>query len=223
MLSVSRHSALRANTPINADTIVIVFARAPLAGRVKTRLAPILGAAGAVRLHMRLIGQAVRTAREARCGPVELHATALHRSFSTLDVEVQLQRGHDLGERMHLALRHALRRHRRAILIGTDVPALTPADLRRARRLLQGGADIVLAPAEDGGYGLIGVRRIVREIFTGVEWGSAKVLNTTLENLARSELSYRLLRTVWDVDRPEDLARLRSRPLSSAFRRGARR
>ena len=220
MRSASRRSASRAITPIRADTVVIVFARAPLAGRVKTRLAPRLGAAAAARLHMRLVENALRTAREARCGPVELHVTRPHRLFS--GVEIRRQRGRDLGERMYCALRNALRRHRRALVIGADVPALTPADLRRAARLLQGDADVVLAPAEDGGYALIGARRISLRIFTDVHWGSAEVLEQTLRNLSAARLRYRLLRTVWDVDRPEDLARLRSRPLSSSFRRGAR-
>jgi len=194
-----------------------------VAGRVKTRLAPLLGAAGAVRLHIRLVENAVRTAREARCGPVELHVTRAHRLFSAFGVKTRLQRGRDLGERMYRALRNALRRHRAAIVIGADVPALAPADLRRAARLLEGSADVVLAPAEDGGYALIGARRVSSSLFTGVHWGSAEVLSQTLRNIGQSRLRYRLLRTVWDVDRPEDLARLRSRPIPSASRRGARR
>jgi len=202
---------------------VIVFARAPVAGRVKTRLAPRLGAAGAARLHMRLVEKAVLTAREARCGPVELHVTAPHRLFASLGVEMRRQRGRNLGERMHRALQDALRRFRRAVLIGTDCPVLTPADLRDAVRKLEGGADIVLAPAEDGGYALIGARRISLRLFTAVAWGSAEVLGKTLRNAKEGRMRYRLLRTVWDVDRPEDLARLRSQPLSSAFRRRARR
>ncbi len=199
-----------------------MFARAPLAGRVKTRLVPRLGAAAAARLHAQLIQGAVRTAVEARCGTVELHATAPHRLFRTLGIKIRRQRGRDLGERMHHALREALRRHRQAILIGADAPALTPADLRRARRLLR-GADVVLAPAEDGGYALIGARRASSRIFGDVEWGSARVLAQTLRNLSRAGLSYRLLRTVWDVDRPEDLDRFRSRRLSSGARPRARR
>lgn len=188
---------------------------------MKTRLQ--LSAAAALRLHTQLIEKAVRTAGEAGCGPVELHVTAPHRLFQSMGVKVRRQRGADLGERMYHALRNALRRHRRAIVIGADAPALTAADLRRAARLLGGGADVVLAPAEDGGYALIGARKITLRIFTGVEWGSGKVLSQTLRNIARAGLHCRLLRTVWDVDRPEDLARLRSRRLSSAFRRGARR
>ena len=214
---------MRAITPTSADAVVIVFARAPVAGRVKTRLAPRLGAAGAARLHMQLVENTVRTAREARCGPVELHVTAPHRLFRLLRVEVKRQRGRDLGERMHAALRNALRRFQIAILIGTDAPAITRGDIRSAVRKLEGGADVVLAPAEDGGYALIGARRISSRIFTNVDWGSADVLARTLRNAKEAQMHYRLLRTVWDVDRPADLARLRSRPLSSAVRRRARR
>jgi len=222
MRSASRRSALRASTPISADSMVIVFARSPLAGQVKTRLVPRLGAERAARLHLQLISTAVRTAQHARCGPVELHATQFHSSL-VMGVPVRLQHGRDLGERMHHALRGALRRHRRAILVGSDCPSLTPTDLRRAARWLQGGADVVLAPAEDGGYALIGARRIAPQVFAGVPWGSAEVLAQTEANLRRARLDFRLLRTVWDVDRPADLERLRSRRFSSAARRGARR
>jgi glycosyltransferase A (GT-A) superfamily protein (DUF2064 family) len=124
---------------------------------------------------------------------------------------------------MHHALRGALRRHHTALLIGSDCPALQPDDLRRAARLLRGGVDVVLAPAEDGGYALIGARRIAPGVFAGVRWGSTEVLARTVANLARARLEFRLLRTVWDVDRPEDLERLRSRRFSSAVRRRARR
>jgi len=220
MRSASRRSAWRASTPIRAESVIIVFARAPLAGRVKTRLVPRLGAAGAARLQERLIRAALRTASGA---PAELQVTARHRFFGTLPVEVRPQRGRDLGERMHHALRGALRRHRSAVLIGADCPALTPADLHRAVRLLQGGADVVLAPAADGGYALIAARRISAAVFADVEWGSAQVLAQTMRNLERARLRHRLLRTVWDVDRPEDLERLRSPRFSSAMRRAARR
>ena len=223
MRSALPRSAWHATTPISADGIIIVFARAPLAGRVKTRLAPRLGAAAAARLHAQLIRKALRTGLDARCGPVELHTTARHRLLRSLKVHLQLQRGRDLGERMHYALGSALRRHRRAILIGADCPALTPADLRQAARWLQGGADLVFAPAEDGGYALIGARRISPAVFAGVEWGGAQVLAKTIENARRARLEHRLLRTVWDVDRPEDLERLRSRRFSSGAPRAARR
>jgi hypothetical protein len=169
------------------------------------------------------VRHALLTAYAARCGPVELHVSARHAFFRQLAAPVRLQRGADLGERMHHALRRALRRHAAALLMGADAPALKPREIARAARWLHGGADVVLAPAEDGGYALIGVRRIAPEIFAKVQWGSERVLAQTCANLVRAGLRVRLLPTLWDVDRPEDLERLRSRPLALAGPRRARR
>jgi len=204
-----------------ARATLIVFARAPRAGEVKTRLIPRLGAQGAARLQRRLIARTVRMAQDV--GRVELHTTRPHAWLNTLRVPLRLQRGRDLGARMYEALRRALRRQRAAVLIGADAPALQPVDLRRAIRFLQGGADVVLSPAEDGGYALIGARRLESRIFESVRWGESEVLAQTLRNLERCGLRYRLLRTVWDIDRPDDLDRLRSLRFSSASRPHARR
>jgi rSAM/selenodomain-associated transferase 1 len=200
--------------------VIIVFARAPVPGQAKTRLIPRLGAWGAARLHMRLVWHALHVARRAE-RVVELHGTRRHRLFENLGVPFRVQRGHDLGERMYHALSKAKRRHRRVILIGSDCPVLTPGDLRRAARWLRGGADAVLAPAEDGGYALIGARRVWPSLFEGIAWGGKDVDEETAKKLAGSR--WRALRRVWDVDRPEDLERLRSLRFASAARRGARR
>lgn len=196
--------------------MIIVFAKAPVPGQAKTRLIPRLGAWRAARLHARLTRHAVRTALAAGCGPVELHGTARHSFLSSLKVRFRLQQGRDLGERMYNALSKA---GRPAIVIGTDCPVLTPADLRRAARWLRGGCDAVLAPAEDGGYALIGLRRPRRNLFEGIAWGSPQVYADTVGKLAGYR--WRALRRVWDVDRPEDLERLRSLRWSSGPRRGA--
>ena len=202
---------------------ILVFARAPIAGQAKTRLAPRLGAWGAARLQARLTLHALRTALACGCGPVELHVTARHRLLSLhanrLGVAMRVQRGRDLGERMHLALRRA----RAAILIGTDCPALRPADLVRAARLLQAGSDVVLAPAEDGGYVLIAARRVSGRLFEGVEWGSADVYASTVERLAELDYRWRALRRMRDIDRPQDLGELRSLRWPAASRQCARR
>lgn len=187
-----------------AKSVVIVFARAPVAGAVKTRLVPRLGAEGAARLQRRLIRNAVRTARSV--GAIELHATRKHAWLRSLGVPMRVQRGADLGSRMF----HALRRRPGAILIGCDVPELQARDLARAARLLR-GTDVVLAPAEDGGYALIALRRVSTEIFRNIRWGSASVYDETVKRLRRYR--WRALRTVWDVDRPDDLARLGQRRL----------
>jgi rSAM/selenodomain-associated transferase 1 len=194
--------------------MIIVFARAPVPGEAKTRLIPRLGAWRAARLHARLIRHALRTARSARCGPVELHLTRSHSLFKG----AKLQRGRDLGERMYRALSKA---RKPAILIGSDCPALTPADLRRAMRWLRGGCDVVLAPAEDGGYALIGARRLSKRLFEDITWSTPQVYPDTVKKLRGYR--WRALRTVWDVDRPEDLDRLRSLRFASACPPRARR
>jgi len=191
--------------------MIIVFARAPVPGRAKTRLIPKLGAARAARLHRRLTREAVSTALAARCGPVEVHGTARHSFFASLGVPFRLQRGRNLGERMYRAVSRALGP---VIVIGTDCPALAPADLRRAARALKSGYDAVLAPAEDGGYALIGLKRAKRRLFEGIAWGGPQVYADTVKKLTGCR--WRALRTLWDVDRPEDLERLRSLRLPSA-------
>jgi rSAM/selenodomain-associated transferase 1 len=198
--------------------LVIVFAKAPLPGEAKTRLIPRLGAWRAARLHARLTLRALRTAQAAD-DAVELHGTRRHSFFRAINVPFRLQRGRDLGERMQRALATALRRHRFAILIGSDCPALTPADLRRAARWLRGGYDAVLAPAEDGGYALVALRRSRKEFFEDIAWGGPDVYTQTVKKLAGYR--WRALRTVWDVDRPEDLERVKSLRLSSASPRDA--
>ncbi|MGQ0652691.1 MAG: TIGR04282 family arsenosugar biosynthesis glycosyltransferase [Betaproteobacteria bacterium] len=192
---------------MGASTLVIVFARAPLPGRVKTRLIAALGAWRAARLHMQLVRRALRTARAARCGPVELHGSASHTLFRQETFRVQ--RGADLGERMHRATSAALRRHAGVILIGADCPELRPGDLRRAARLLRAGYQAVLAPAEDGGYALVALSRAQPELFRGVAWGTDAVWRQTVSRLQAAGTRWRALRRVWDVDRPEDLARLK--------------
>jgi uncharacterized protein len=182
---------------------VIVFSRAPVPGRVKTRLAARLGAWRAAHLHMRLTRRALRTARAAGVGPVELHVTSDHAAFGFYR-EKFLQKGNTLGERMY----RALRRHRRAILIGSDCPALKARDLRRAARLLCAGYRVVLLPTEDGGYALIAAQHAPRAIFEGIAWGGPRVFEETAKRLAGVRWSR--LRTLWDVDRPEDIERLRA-------------
>jgi uncharacterized protein len=178
-------------------TSVLVFARDSRPGRVKTRLIPLLGADGAARLHARLVARALATARAARLGPVVLWGS-------------RRQRGADLGARMHDAFRRSLRRAARVVLIGADCPVLGARDLRRAARWLAGGADAVFAPAEDGGYALIALRRVSPALFEGVRWGGPRVMAQTRERVAALGWRARELPPVWDVDRPEDVARLRT-------------
>jgi rSAM/selenodomain-associated transferase 1 len=193
------------------DAALIVFARAPVPGRVKTRLAPLLGERGAARLYARMAENALRTAFAAGFSRVELYCDSgiensyFERIQKRFDARLRAQGRGNLGDRMY----RALHRYPGAVLIGSDCPALRPADLRAAARALQAGFDAVLSPAEDGGYALIGLRRASRAVFDGVAWGGPKVLAQTRARLRRLGWRWKELRTVWDVDRPEDVARLR--------------
>ena len=198
--------------------MIIVFARAPVPRQAKTRLVPRLGEWRAASLHARLARHAVRTALAARCGPVELHGTRRHSFFRSLRVPFRLQRGADLGERLARALARA---RKPALLIGSDCLELGVADLRRAHRWLRGGSEVVLAPAEDGGYALVGLSRSRREIFQDIDWGGPRVYAQTVGKLGA--VRWKALRTVRDIDRPEDLERVRWLRFASAARRGARR
>jgi rSAM/selenodomain-associated transferase 1 len=204
--------------PAAGKEVLIVFARAPEPGRVKTRLAPVLGASGAASLHRQLVERTLRTA--TRAGFDEVHLCCAPKAdggfFRAMKerfgVRLTSQGRGGLGERMQ----RALRRHPGAVLIGSDCPSLRPADLRAAARALRSGLDAAFCPAEDGGYALIGVRRTARTLFEGVQWGSSKVMAQTRARLRRLGWRWRELRTVWDVDRPEDLARLRKSRLFAA-------
>jgi hypothetical protein len=189
----------------------VVLAREPVPGRAKTRLVPVLGAEGAARLHERLVRHALATVTAAAVGPVELcvtpdaHHPVLARCADDADVDLALQGEGDLGDRM-LA---AFRRRAPAILIGSDCPALEVRHLVAARDALANGVEVVIAPAEDGGYALIGLARPVPELFRGVPWGGDGVMAATRLALAQHAVVHRELETLWDVDRPEDLERVR--------------
>ena len=119
-------------------------------------------------------------------------------------VHLEPQGRGDVGDRMHRAFKRALRRHPYAVLIGSDCPALRPADLRAASRILRAGADAVIAPAEDGGYPLIGLRRVSRRLFDGIPWGGPEVLARTRRRSRHLRWHWRELSNLGHVDRPED-------------------
>jgi len=194
----------------------MVFAKAPISGRVKTRLVPALGERAAAELHRQLAERTLFTAFAAALGPVELWCApgtddaffaACARQY---DISLRAQGEGDLGMRMARALEHALKGGSPGLLVGSDCPVLTAEYLREAAAALDGGNDAVFGPAEDGGYVLIGLaREPSAQLFEGIAWGRATVMQETRARLARLDWRWRELATLWDVDRPEDLLRLR--------------
>ena len=191
---------------------VAVLAKAPLAGFAKTRLIPVLGADGAAALQARLIARAVATACAAGIGPVTLWATpdethpVLQAVADECAVALVRQCDGDLGARMLAALAAA---RAPALVIGTDCPALTAEHLRTAADILRGGTDAVVVPAEDGGYALIGLRAPEPALFSDMGWSTTSVMDETRRRLERLGMSWQEPVTLWDVDLPADLERLR--------------
>jgi hypothetical protein len=197
---------------------IAVLAKAPIPGLAKTRLIARLGADGAARLQAVLTEHAVRTALAAGLGSVTLWCTpdTRHPAFVKLahrtGVALEAQRGADLGARMAHAV--AQRAGRGPVLLtGTDCPALTPEHLRTAAACLEGGDEVVLIPAEDGGYVLVGLMESHPVLFEGVPWGSDRVIEVTRGRLRALGLRWSEPTTLWDLDRPADLDRLATLPL----------
>jgi rSAM/selenodomain-associated transferase 1 len=198
------------------DTVLMVFCKAPVPGQVKTRLMPALSARQAADIHVQLSERTLKLAAQSRLCPVQLWcAPATDHDFFTASatiyrLELRQQHGADLGERMHLAFESALAVYPHALLMGCDCPSLTESDLEEAVMALRQGHDLVLAPAEDGGYVLIGLNRPCPELFNDMAWGTSQVLAQTRARIDRLHLRHHELREQWDLDTVSDLDRYRA-------------
>lgn len=201
------------------EVAVAVFAKAPIPGYAKTRLIPHLGPEGAANLQAQLIERALATVRSAALGPTTLWCApdidhpafrAAERDGFRLFAQVE----GDLGARMFAAFE--AERGQPLLLIGTDCPSLGPDDLRTAVSALGNGAEAVIAPCDDGGYGLIATSRPIPSLFEAISWSTNQVMAMTRERAKKAGVKLVVLRTIWDVDTPADYERLlRSNLLTS--------
>lgn len=179
---------------------IALFCKYPSAGKAKTRLIPALGPEGAARVHRRLAERTLATVRSSGLpfaiytsgAPIADFAVWLGHDITFID-----QGEGDLGDRLG-------RVPAPAILLGADVPDLTPLYLQQAARALQGGK-LVVGPAKDGGYYLLGLAEPMPFLFTNMDWGTDNVLPETLSRIAANGMSAPLLKPLDDCDRPEDL------------------
>ncbi len=189
---------------------LILFAKAPEPGRVKTRLSPFLSANDAAGLQKAFILDLLQNTqidslqRFIACAPATDHPFFQHCKIKH-SIQLILQEGKDLGERMRNAFEWAFSNNfHKVIIIGSDVPTLPPDFIRKGFDRLS-NTDIVLGPSLDGGYYLIGARKHIPALFTDLPWGTETVLGRTLEILNSSKCSSHLLPFWYDIDRPEDL------------------
>ena len=194
---------------------LLIFAKDPQPGAVKTRLAAAVGDDRAAAIYRELVDRTLRTATLARragivgdvilCGTPRTDTPAFTRWHRDFGVALQPQGAGELGQRMRSALAAAIARGTPALLIGTDVPALDERYLAQAATALQCN-DAVFGPAEDGGYVLVGLRRDI-DAFSGVAWSGPLVMEQTRELLFGARAEWHELPTLWDVDRATDLER----------------
>lgn len=207
------------------DPRLLIFSRYPVPGKAKTRLIPALGAAGAAQLHRRLTEHIVSIARSTyslspeNSDKVTVYYTGAQlkdfRAWLGPDLQYRAQPAGDLGQRMQHAFKSTLAEGASgtmaAIGVGTDIPHLSPALLQQAHKSLV-SHDIVLGPATDGGYYLIGMKVFHPELFANIDWGTERVYSQTRAIATQLGLRIAALAKLSDVDQPEDLDTLTADP-----------
>ena len=192
----------------------IVLTKAPVAGFVKTRLISELGAQGACDLYIQLLTRLENTLKNLVrkthsdvalwiAGDDRHGAFNPWQEFSTF---YKQSTDPDLGVRMALAVQSALERGRIPVLIGVDVPDLNEAYLLNCLQQLE-SHELVISPAEDGGYGLLGMKQFYAELFENKHWGTDSVFYDTKNTIETLQLDAAYLPKVWDVDEPADAKR----------------
>lgn len=206
-------------------TIYILFAKKPEPGKVKTRLAEGIGPAAAARLYQAFLEDIISSLNGLRQPFAVAYtpdgALAYFEEAASSATELFPQEGRDLGERMNNAfVRQFAGGYDRIILIGSDIPLLSPEILEEAQSALE-DHPVVLGPGRDGGYYLIGLRKPAPELFTGIAWGSDRVFRATISILRRQRRNYRILPELCDIDWANDLkkltAELKSRDRTGCF------
>ena len=183
---------------------LLIFSKAPIPGITKTRLKNVLSEPQRLSLHLALLQDTILNSRQVKARKVLYLSEFCELPFST-NIEICLQKGKDLGERLQEAFVSELSRSSSVVIIGSDSPMLQLNQIENAFEKLKTN-DVVIGPAEDGGYYLIGLSQIIPELFTGIPWGSSGVLQATLN--ASSGRKVEMLESCWDIDLPEDLLRL---------------
>ncbi|MFP3982717.1 MAG: TIGR04282 family arsenosugar biosynthesis glycosyltransferase [Desulfurivibrionaceae bacterium] len=198
-----------------ADELLILFTRFPEPGQVKTRLIPALGSRKAAKLQRILTGVSIEEALDlsGRRGTLtELFFSGgddnLMKQTFGLSMPLKLQKGSTLGEKLRQAFRESFARGiTRVVIIGTDCPSLTSEIMESALLKLK-DYDVVVGPAVDGGFYLIGMGEGYDDILEGIDWGSGQVLAQLTENIQKKSLAFTLMDYLRDIDDPEDLTAL---------------
>ena len=197
------------------NRVVQVFFKAPIEGKVKTRLIPQVGLPNSVIIHTRLCEKVIQCvanfAEQSKEDTqvqfwvdLDINHHFIKEKAKRYGVSVFQQKGDDLGQRMQQSMAEAMLTVDQVVIVGGDCFSLSEAYLAQAFEVLDNN-DLVLGPADDGGYILIGSKGVEKDFFSGVQWGKSSVLGATIECANRHKKSYRLLEERWDIDTWEDI------------------
>ena len=191
----------------NPEPLIQIFCKAPVLGKVKTRLIHKLGARAALDLYQQMFERLIAELSATRFNTeLWISPDKAHVFFDPYTVPRFQQAGTNLGVRIKAALSNGLTRHESVILVGTDLPLINRSYIELAVNAFR-DHDVIIGPAEDGGYGLVGVKGEPPDIFSDIDWGTERVLSQTCAKLNSHGLKFGLLPLIWDVDLPADLPR----------------
>ncbi len=189
--------------------VVLIFAKNLIHGEVKTRLAETAGKDVAFYVYKELLLHTKGITKDINTGKIVFYSNDIEAQdiWSDETFNKQIQMGNDLGERMQNAFEYAFKNgYEEAVIIGTDCFELTSSIINDAFSFLK-KHDIVIGPAKDGGYYLLGMKKLYPEIFQNISWSTANVLQQTLDNCSKKNLAYHLLQELSDIDDEKDLVK----------------
>ena len=192
------------------DNALVIFIKNPVKGKVKTRLAAAIGDDMALEIYQKLIGHTLNMVKNVAADKFIYFSDSVDETIGYVNTPVHkvVQSGNDLGEKMNNAFAQLFKSgYTRVVIVGTDCPGINENILEKAFGELN-NSDVVIGPATDGGYYLLGMKEMHNDLFEKIAWSTAIVLHSTIERCNTNNLSYSLLKALSDVDEEADLVHL---------------
>lgn len=189
------------------DSLLLIFVKNPIAGKVKTRLARSVGTEKALEVYHKLLDITREITTSLSCHRQVWYSNYVDDEdrWEKGDYEKRLQSGGDLGDRMQNAFKQAFAdEYEKVVIIGSDCAELTQEIIEEAFNTLD-NCDVVIGPSKDGGYYLLGMNSFYGDLFSGINWSTPAVYEQTIGRVKELDLSFRSLRTLNDIDTKQDI------------------
>jgi rSAM/selenodomain-associated transferase 1 len=196
------------------DNALIIFIKNPVKGKVKTRLAATIGDDIALEIYQKLVRHTLNSTERVAADKYIFFSDTIDESigYANKPVHKEVQSGKNLGEKMNNAFGELFKNlYKQVVIIGTDCPGITDNILAHAFSKLN-DSEVVIGPAIDGGYYLLGMKKMHNDLFENIAWSTSTVLQSTIERCNINKLSVTLLKPLSDVDEEKDLVHLNNIP-----------